>query len=92
MKKACEFYVAVSPSGKYYYSYEIWIPEGEELRIEETDEIEFADEFDSFEDFNEFKSDVEKSRDLFKGRYTIAIGEFEPVQIKKFKKTYEEIR
>lgn len=91
MKVEYIFYVAISPKGKYYMSYEEWIPEGEELIIEETTELEFADEFESPEEVYEFKNNVDKSRSLWEGKYTIAKGEFEPVQIKKFRKSYEEL-
>lgn len=91
MKLEYEFYVAISPNGNYYSSYEEWIPEGEELIIKETTDLKYADEFDNPEEVVEFKNNIEESRYLYEGHYTIATGEFEPVQIKKFKKIYEEL-
>lgn len=91
MKAEYEFYVALSPTGKYYMSYEEWIPEGDKLIIEETLDIEYADEFKTPEEVYGFKKNVDESRYLYEGHYTVATGEFEPVKIKKFKKIYQEI-
>ena len=91
MKKNYEFYVALSPNGEYYHSFENWIPEGEELIIDVTDNIEDADRFDSIEEIEQFKKDVEESRELYEGKYTIAEGEFNPIKIFLVKAIYETI-
>lgn len=85
------FYVVRNKEGKFYKSDVEWIPEGDKLFIYEVDNIYYADKFSSIKEIEDFKIAIENSRELYKGNYTIATGEFEVYEILKVRETLEVI-
>lgn len=80
-----EFYVAVSPNGKYYTTRTRWIPEGDLTIIEETNNVKAADKFSSTEEIHDFQKRVELDDDpYYEGEFII-----EHIRKIKVKEIYE---